>query len=103
MIGSGMSILCFIALRMITQENSVENAIQRGQQIIGELCGHSSQRPATDYLQVNITLMIFALPEKNSFQNQQKYYLISEISDGSLFVENFTMRQLFRSSHITIR
>lgn len=102
MIGSGMSILCFIALRMITQENSVENAIQRGQQIIGELCGHSSQRPATDYLQVLMSAL-FALPEKNSFQNQQEYYLISEISDGSLFVENFTMRQLFRSSHITIR
>lgn len=51
MIGSGMSILCFIALRMITQHGSVEIAIERGRQVIRELCTHSKERQATDYLQ----------------------------------------------------
>lgn len=51
MIGSGMSILCFIALRMITQQSSVDAAIQNGRQVIHELCSHSTKRPASDYLQ----------------------------------------------------
>lgn len=51
LIGSGMSILCFIALRIITQQPSVEMAIQKGRQIVRDLCTHSSQRKATDYLQ----------------------------------------------------
>lgn len=51
MIGSGMSILCFIALRMITQQRSVNAAIQNGRQVIRELCSHSNKRPASDYLQ----------------------------------------------------
>lgn len=51
MIGSGMSILCFIALRMITQHNTVDVALEKGRQVIRELCSHSNKRPATDYLQ----------------------------------------------------
>lgn len=69
MIGSGMSILCFIALRMITQASSVENAIQHGRQVISELCSHSSERPPTDYLQRSVmsAFLLRILQESNFF------------------------------------
>lgn len=68
MIGSGMSILCFIALRIITQHASVELAIQKGRQIVGELCTHSSKRNATDYLQRTVmSAFILRIMQKSNF------------------------------------
>lgn len=68
MIGSGMSILCFIALRMITQENSVEMAIKKGREVIHELCSHSKQRPPTDYLQRTVmSAFLLRILQKSNF------------------------------------
>lgn len=49
--GSGMSILCFIALRMITKYDDVLKAIENGRKVIKELCSHSHRREGKDYLQ----------------------------------------------------
>lgn len=68
MIGSGMSILCFIALRIVTQYASVEMAIQKGRQIIHELCTHSSERKATDYLQRTVmSAFLLRIMQKSQF------------------------------------
>lgn len=68
MIGSGMSILCFIALRMITQHASVDVAIQKGRQVISDLCTHSDRRQATDYLQRTVmSCFLLRIMQKSNF------------------------------------
>lgn len=68
MIGSGMSILCFIALRMITQHASVAVAIQKSRQVTKELCTHSSKRKATDYLQRTVmSAFLLRIMQKSNF------------------------------------
>lgn len=54
LVGSGMSILCFIALRMIAQHNDVSVAIAENRRIIRELCSHSQRRKSTDYFQRSV-------------------------------------------------
>lgn len=68
MIGSGMSILCFIAFRMITQHGSVEVAIEKGCQTIRELCTHSNERKASDYLQRTVmSAFLLRIMQKSGF------------------------------------
>ncbi|CAD7002729.1 unnamed protein product [Ceratitis capitata] len=50
-IGSGMSILSYLALRVFTQAKSVENAIQVANAMYENLCAHVENRQAEDYLQ----------------------------------------------------
>lgn len=72
MIGSGMSILCFIALRLIVQESTVDVAIERGRRILHELCSHSKQRPADDYLQRTImSAFLLRILQKSGFFGQR--------------------------------
>lgn len=54
LVGSGMSILCFVALRMITQHNDISAAIEVNRRIILNMCSHSQRRNANDYLQRSI-------------------------------------------------
>ncbi|XP_055636198.1 SET and MYND domain-containing protein 4 isoform X2 [Toxorhynchites rutilus septentrionalis] len=51
MIGSGMSILCHLALRLITQAGSPEKAIEVGTEFRQSLCSHSEFRDPEDYFQ----------------------------------------------------
>lgn len=68
MIGSGMSILCFIALRMVTKYASVEMAIEKGRKVIHDLCTHSNQRKATDYLQRTVmSAFLLRIIQKSNF------------------------------------
>lgn len=68
MIGSGMSILCFIALRILTQESTADAAIKKGRTILHELCSHSKQRPADDYLQRTImSSFLLRILQKSGF------------------------------------
>lgn len=68
MIGSGMSILCFIAFRMITQHGSVKMAIEKGRQTIRELCTHSNERKASDYLQRTVmSAFLLRIMQKSGF------------------------------------
>lgn len=68
MIGSGMSILCFIALRMMTQHASVEQAIEKGHQVTKLLCTHSDERKATDYLQRTVmSAFLLRIMQKSNF------------------------------------
>lgn len=68
MIGSGMSILCFIAFRMITQHGSVEVAIEKGRRTIHELCTHSNERKASDYLQRTVmSAFLLRIMQKGGF------------------------------------
>lgn len=60
LIGSGMSILCFLALRIITQSMTPELALKNCRQIIADLCTHSIRRPPEDYLQ-RCTMAAFLL------------------------------------------
>uniref|UniRef100_A0A1A9WRC4 MYND-type domain-containing protein n=1 Tax=Glossina brevipalpis TaxID=37001 RepID=A0A1A9WRC4_9MUSC len=50
-IGSGMSILCYIALRIFTQAPSVESALNTAALLYENLCTHEDSRQADDYLQ----------------------------------------------------
>lgn len=60
LIGSGMSILCFLALRIITQSMTPEAALENGRKIVANLCSHSNRRPNEDYLQ-RCTMAAFLL------------------------------------------
>lgn len=60
LIGSGMSILCFVALRIITQAGTFEKAFAAGRQLITNLCTHSERRLPDDYLQ-RCTMSVFLL------------------------------------------
>ncbi|EDV38803.1 uncharacterized protein Dana_GF24983 [Drosophila ananassae] len=51
LIGSGMSILCFIALRIFTQANSLEDGLATANLLFEHLCSHEEVRQADDYLQ----------------------------------------------------
>ncbi|XP_017477313.1 PREDICTED: SET and MYND domain-containing protein 4 isoform X1 [Rhagoletis zephyria] len=50
-IGSGMSILCYLALRVFTQAPSLENALHDATSMYENLCSHIESREAEDYLQ----------------------------------------------------
>ncbi|XP_067642855.1 SET and MYND domain-containing protein 4 [Eurosta solidaginis] len=50
-IGSGMSILCYLALRIFTQASSVESALHDANSVYENLCSHVESRQADDYLQ----------------------------------------------------
>lgn len=81
MIGSGMSILCYIALRLITQEATVDAAIKRTRTILHELCSHSKQRPADDYLQRSVmSAFLLRILQKSGFfghrtSDARKYFI----------------------------
>lgn len=49
-----MSILCFIALRIITRHNSPAEAIAYGRQIVAEMCANSTKRLPDDFLQRSV-------------------------------------------------
>ncbi|XP_053690963.1 SET and MYND domain-containing protein 4 [Sabethes cyaneus] len=51
MIGSGMSILCHLALRLVTQAGTPEKAIEMGKELREALCAHSESRNQEDYFQ----------------------------------------------------
>ncbi|XP_030372757.1 SET and MYND domain-containing protein 4 [Scaptodrosophila lebanonensis] len=51
LIGSGMSILCFIALRIFTQATNLEQGLATANSLFENLCSHEDQRQADDYLQ----------------------------------------------------
>lgn len=50
-IGSGMSILCFIALRIFTQAASVEDGLTTANLLFEHLVSHQDERKADDHLQ----------------------------------------------------
>lgn len=60
LIGSGMSVLCFLVLRIITQSVTVDNALRVGRELIKDLCTHSDRRLYDDYLQ-RCTMSAFLL------------------------------------------
>lgn len=68
LIGSGMSILCFLALRIITQSMTPEMALQNGRKIIADLCTHSNRRPNEDYLhRCTMTAFLLRVLQKAEF------------------------------------
>ncbi|XP_037939515.1 SET and MYND domain-containing protein 4-like [Teleopsis dalmanni] len=50
-IGSGMSILCFIALRIFTQAQNLESGLNTANLLYANLCTHEDSRQADDLLQ----------------------------------------------------
>ncbi|KAH8246284.1 hypothetical protein KR038_011157 [Drosophila bunnanda] len=51
LIGSGMSILCFIALRVFTQAPNLEEGLATANLLFEHLCAHEDERQPEDYLQ----------------------------------------------------
>lgn len=49
LIGSGMSILCHIALRLVLQHGSPEKALEEGKLLVGALCKNSGMRNNEDF------------------------------------------------------
>lgn len=54
LIGSGMSILCFIALRVFTQATSLENGLTIANRLIENMCSHVVERKPDDLLQRSV-------------------------------------------------
>ncbi|XP_016933469.3 SET and MYND domain-containing protein 4 [Drosophila suzukii] len=50
LIGSGMSILCFIALRVFTQAASLEQGLATANLLFEHMCSHEDERQPEDYL-----------------------------------------------------
>ncbi|KAL1375115.1 hypothetical protein pipiens_017691 [Culex pipiens pipiens] len=51
LIGSGMSVLCHLALRLVTQAGTPEKAIELGAELKRTLCAHEDRREPSDYFQ----------------------------------------------------
>lgn len=51
MIGSGMSILCFITMRIILEAKTPSAAVTKANVLLGMLCAHSDIRDPEDYFQ----------------------------------------------------
>ncbi|XP_058062549.1 SET and MYND domain-containing protein 4 [Anopheles bellator] len=49
MIGSGMSILCQLALRIVTQTGTPEAALRKGSEVLDVLCAHTQYRDPEDH------------------------------------------------------
>lgn len=68
LIGSGMSVLCFLALRLMTQSRTPELAIANGRKLISDLCTHSDRRLADDYLQrCTMSAFLLRILQKSEF------------------------------------
>ncbi|XP_055384108.1 SET and MYND domain-containing protein 4 [Condylostylus longicornis] len=50
MIGSGMSILCYIVLRIFTQSKTIDDGLQLSNELITKLCTHNNLRQPEDFL-----------------------------------------------------
>lgn len=73
LIGSGMSVLCFLALRAVTQCASPAEAIEQGRKIIGDLCGHSNQRLPEDFLRRGVmAAFLMSILQRSGFFGQRK-------------------------------
>lgn len=64
-----MSILCFIALRIITQYKNSTEAIANGHRIVAEMCANSTKRLPDDFLQraVMSAFLLRVLQKTNYF------------------------------------
>lgn len=69
MIGSGMSILCFIALRIVTSCKTPDTALSKGKQLLDILCSHSDIREPEDYFQraLMVTFLLRILQKSGFF------------------------------------
>lgn len=54
LIGSGMSALCFVALRAVTQSADAGDAVRCWRPVVAALCGHQLQRSARDRLRRSV-------------------------------------------------
>lgn len=68
LVGSGMSVLCYLALRLITQSGSPAEAVRCGRQLIVDLCTHSDRRQPDDYLQrCTMSAFLLRILQKSEF------------------------------------
>lgn len=67
--GSGMSILCYIALRVFTQSKDVESALNTASLLYQNLCTHEQSRQADDLLQRSLmsAFLLRTLQKSNYF------------------------------------
>lgn len=108
-----MSILCFIALKLVAQHDDVGNAIEDNRRIIRELCSHSNRRKSTDYFQryvrhiwpshfrnevVPHNCFIF-----NTIVPDTKFVLLLQRGDGRFPSSYFTKIGILRTENFWIR
>lgn len=68
LIGSGMSVLCYLALRFVTQSGTPAEALLKGRQLITNLCTHSDRRQVEDYLQrCTMSAFLLRILQKSEF------------------------------------
>ncbi|EDW40325.1 GL24960 [Drosophila persimilis] len=73
LIGSGMSILCFIALRIFTQAASVDDGLATANLLFENLCSHEDVRQAEDYLQRSLMAgFLMRILQKAQYFGQRK-------------------------------
>lgn len=73
LIGSGMSVLCYVALRAVTQCVSVDEAVRRGRQTVSELCGHAGQRTMLDRLRRCVmAAFLLSILQKGGFFGEKR-------------------------------
>ncbi|SPP87417.1 SET and MYND domain-containing protein 4 [Drosophila guanche] len=73
LIGSGMSILCFIALRIFTQAASVDKGLATANLLFENLCSHEDVRQAEDYLQRSLMAgFLMRILQKAQYFGQRK-------------------------------
>ncbi|XP_022225325.2 SET and MYND domain-containing protein 4 [Drosophila obscura] len=73
LIGSGMSILCFIALRIFTQAASVEDGLATANLLFENLCSHEDVRQPEDYLQRSLMAgFLMRILQKAQYFGQRK-------------------------------
>ncbi|XP_035794036.1 SET and MYND domain-containing protein 4-like [Anopheles albimanus] len=68
MIGSGMSILCHLALRIVLESGTPQAAIEKGNALLEHLCAHSQLREAEDHFKRTLmTTFLLSILQKAEF------------------------------------
>ena len=68
LIGSGMSILCQIALKIVTNCKTPEEALKHGKSLLDGLCKHAQARKNEDYFKRGFQVFLFAFNHLIFFQ-----------------------------------
>lgn len=107
LIGSGMSVLCFLALRLMTQSRTPELAIANGRKLISNLCTHSDRRLIDDYLQrCTMSAFLLRILQKSEFFGRRALESaaptpieleVSEVILGVLQVLQFNAHEIYET------
>lgn len=98
MIGSGMSILCYIAMRIITKFGNVTEGIKLANILHSELCSHLTLRDPTDHFRRSLMAAFILKILHNGKLFGQEDFLSTDVQvsfNNTIFLQNLILLSIF--------